>query len=98
MHRGRTVLAMDCVLVGAELQGGRPLNSRPLSSTPCRLKVFFARSIPNVVTLFMTSPLERLCVETQSLHLVPLRDGEVPFIRWAYTASFCPITSGPQEV
>jgi hypothetical protein len=27
MYRGRTVLAMDCVLAGAELQQGRPLNS-----------------------------------------------------------------------
>ena len=26
MHRGRTVLAMDCVLAGAEWQHGRPLN------------------------------------------------------------------------
>src|SRR5688500_4199691 len=25
-HRGRTVLAMDCVLAGAEWQHGRPLN------------------------------------------------------------------------
>jgi len=27
MHRGRTVLAMDCVLAGAEAHRGRPLNS-----------------------------------------------------------------------
>ena len=27
MHRGRTVLAMDCVLAGAETHRGRPLNS-----------------------------------------------------------------------
>jgi hypothetical protein len=26
-HRGRTVLAMDCVLAGAETRHGRPLNS-----------------------------------------------------------------------
>jgi hypothetical protein len=26
-HRGRTVLAMDCVLAGAEWHRGRPLNS-----------------------------------------------------------------------
>ena len=27
MHRGRTVLAMDCALAGADWQHGRPLNS-----------------------------------------------------------------------
>jgi hypothetical protein len=27
MHRGRTVLAMDCVLAGAQMHHGRPLNS-----------------------------------------------------------------------
>jgi len=27
MHRGRSVLAMDCVLAGAEWHCGRPLNS-----------------------------------------------------------------------
>ena len=27
MHRGRTVLAMDCALAGAETHRGRPLNS-----------------------------------------------------------------------
>jgi Domain of unknown function (DUF4160) len=27
VHRGRTVLAMDCVLAGAETRRGRPLNS-----------------------------------------------------------------------
>ena len=27
MHRGRTVLAMDCALAGAEVQRARPLNS-----------------------------------------------------------------------
>ncbi len=27
MHRGRIVLAMDCVVVGAQSQHGRPLNS-----------------------------------------------------------------------
>jgi hypothetical protein len=26
MHRGRTVLAMDCVLAGTEWRHGRPLN------------------------------------------------------------------------
>ena len=27
VHRGRPVLAMDCVPAGAEMQRGRPLNS-----------------------------------------------------------------------
>ena len=27
IHRGRSVLAMDCVLAGAERHGARPLNS-----------------------------------------------------------------------
>jgi hypothetical protein len=27
MHRGRTVLAIDCALAGAQWQQGRPLNS-----------------------------------------------------------------------
>jgi len=36
--RGRTVLAMDCVLAGALMQRGRPLNSivsRHFKETPC---------------------------------------------------------------
>ena len=53
----------------------------PFSSTPCTLKTSFARSIPTVVILLMTSPPERLCLETQSLHPVPSQAGEVPFIR-----------------
>jgi hypothetical protein len=41
MHRGRTVLAMDCVLAGAQWHRGRPLNSvvrqhaRPSPRTRC---------------------------------------------------------------
>ena len=43
MHRGCTVLAMDCVLAGAEMHRGRPLNSvvRQHSREPaCQLELF----------------------------------------------------------
>jgi len=33
-HRSRTVLAMDCVLAGAEAQHGRPLNSVVRAHSP----------------------------------------------------------------
>ena len=58
------------------------ITTAPFSSTPCTLNTFFARSIPTVVILLMTSPPERLLSETQSWHLVPSQAGEVPFIRW----------------
>ena len=38
MHRGRAVLAIDCVLAGLELQRGRPLNS----IVRCHVRATFA--------------------------------------------------------
>ena len=55
----------------------------PVGSTHCMLNTFFARSIPTVVTSFMTSPpVVRLNKATSIL--APRcrhRAGEVPFIR-----------------